>query len=127
MTKRQVWQYRCEFCKKKTYTISSMRTHETHCTANPSRVCRMHKHFDDPQPTIPVLLDAIKANAPIEKRIKMVRELASNCPMCILAAIRQSGICRWDGDPEFIAPETGFDFKKEIKAFWNVIDEENAC
>lgn len=44
--------------------------------------------------------------------------------MCMLAAIRASGIEKWDGDPESApAINLNFNFKKELESFWNTIND----
>lgn len=41
MRQKKIWRYYCEFCKKSGCGKPQMRTHETHCTMNPDRICRV--------------------------------------------------------------------------------------
>ena len=55
-----------------------------------------------------------------------LRAAADNCPACILAGLRQSGIQReWAerGDDGYEAPRVEFDFRAEVAKFWK---ERNA-
>ncbi len=126
MTKKQVWRYFCEFCGKGSLSGGHMGRHEKHCTANPSRICRFHALMGEGvQASMKELLAAVDTKLP-DCGIGQVRELAAHCPMCILATIRQSGIAKWDGDPESQPRELGFDFKAEVKAAWDTINEAKA-
>lgn len=122
MTKKQVWRYFCDHCKKGGLSAGHMKNHEKHCTANPERICRMHKYFEEPQVPMSDMLTALRVR-PIEMAMNRLRHITNDCPMCILSAIRQSGIGKWDGDPESQSPDTGFDFKKELTAHWETINE----
>jgi hypothetical protein len=55
------------------------------------------------------------------------REVCGNCPCCILAAVRQSGLCKGHADEEgYTEPVIGeeqFNFKEELASMWA---EENA-
>lgn len=108
MTKKQVWQYRCNFCGKKRYREHAMKIHEAGCTMNPDRVCRMHKFCEDSQKPMQEMIEAISISNH-EEGFKKLRELVDGCPVCILAALRQSKSYEFD-----------FDFKKECTEFWNM-------
>ena len=41
VTRRQVWQYRCEFCGKRNLSAASISRHEKRCVKNPARECSM--------------------------------------------------------------------------------------
>lgn len=125
MTKKQVWRYECEFCGKKGLSAGHMKAHEASCTANPARVCRMHVNYALPQKPMPELRAALNTNLP-DCGLKALRELTDNCPMCILATIRQSGAFKWDGDPESPPPTIDFDFKAEVKSAWDTINDAKA-
>lgn len=58
-----------------------------------------------------------------DKSLRKLRELADGCPVCILAALRQSKVQRWDGDPESVPPSFDFNFKAECKAIFARINE----
>jgi hypothetical protein len=53
------------------------------------------------------LLSAVERDAKLVK----LREVAHNCPACILAALRQSGIQQFDGEGAPFEPD--FNFKSE--------------
>ena len=124
MTKRQTWQYRCDFCGKRGLSASHMTVHERHCTANPNRICRFHLRFAGGHPEksageMASLFSSLKPNYGMSD----VRAAAEECPVCILAAIRQSGIQKWDGDPESPDVDLKFDFKAEMKTAWDAIND----
>lgn len=125
MTKKQVWRYFCEFCGKGSLSGGHMRAHEKHCTANPNRICRMHKYFDVPQCPMEDLIEALAQN-PNDHGLADLRKLAGGCPICILAAIRQSGICKWDGDPTNPPVDLSFNFKFELAEAWKAINDAAA-
>lgn len=84
-TKRRLVYY-CEFCKKYKLTPQSMVIHETHCTLNPDRICRMPGCRD------------------------------GNCPLCDFARARQNGWKTgdwmfWDGS----TGKEGRDLKEEVR------------
>lgn len=124
MTKKQVWRYACDFCGKKSLSSGHMKTHEKHCTANPNRECRMCKHFCGDGYSVAGLSALLDANAPPDYGLLALREKTDGCPMCMLAAIRQSGICKWDTakNPHPVL-DLPFNFRKEVADFWA---EENA-
>lgn len=123
MTKKQVWRYYCEFCKKGSLSGGHMGSHEKYCTANPNRICRMHPLVTDRLQASMLEMRAALSTASPDHGMSKLRQLAEDCPMCILAAIRQSGIAKWDGDPENPPPDLGFDFKKELAAAWETIND----
>jgi hypothetical protein len=127
MRRIQVWRYICDHCGKRNLSGGHMRTHEKGCTANPQRTCRFHPHLsDEPQRPMSELLEVLGA-AP-DFGMSELRRRAANCPMCILSAIRQSGIIqKWDGDPESQPIALGFDFKAELKAAWQTINDANGA
>jgi hypothetical protein len=60
-----------------------------------------------------------------------LKEAASNCPNCILAALRQSGlgIGRLEEDEDgkkYIEPQIQWDYKEASAAFWANVNEA-AC
>jgi hypothetical protein len=146
MKRKQVWQYSCDFCKKKKLSASAMSTHEKHCTMNPNRFCRMcDKNENATQRPLAELIallpsrqiltatkveqaEAIKwgcqweythdAEKIVNAALPALREATDNCPACIMAAIRQAGIN--------IPIASDFHFAEEVKTFWDKINEENA-
>lgn len=145
MKSKKVTQYQCEFCDKKGLSASHIASHEKHCTMNPKRVCRVCKMDHEGQTaTGQVPIETLLAILPEPSTLKKVvwteisktiewdsdavlqamqtaipqlRKISSNCPACILAALRQKGFC---------IPTTGFNFKAEMEAIWDYINDSRA-
>ena len=124
MKTKRVLRYYCEFCKKSGGVKRAMEKHEKHCTMNPDRECRMCETESIPQVPMQQLLESL---GPLEQSenewgnlvtipgdVEGVREL-TECPACILAAIRQSGQ---------VAYMYNFDYKAECEMFWVRINRE---
>jgi hypothetical protein len=132
MTSRKVTQYKCDFCGKRKYSSPAMKKHEKHCTLNPNRSCRMcdivhvkhnmgellailpppiRKENDEWGDNVTLL-----NRTEIETALVELRELADECPACILAALRQKGIHPMS--------ESGYDYAKERKEFWEYQNRE---
>jgi hypothetical protein len=101
--------------------------HEQGCTANPERLCRLHPHVtgEDEKLARPVseLLSLLAAhNNDADHGLSALRGAAEDCPCCILAALRQSGLCKGYADEDgYTPPRIGqeqFDFKKELAQIW---------
>lgn len=115
------WRYYCDFCPKSGASGGHMKAHERSCCRNPERVCGMCEKAHLDQQPIAELIEALKS-----EDVKGLRETASGCPACMLAAIIQSGIQQpWNGedDPGF---RVEFDFKAESESFWADVHEEEA-
>ena len=139
MRKKQVWRYFCEFCKKSGCSGGHLRRHEETCTANPARACRMCRPgvavLDPPTAKLVAILTEPGENTTEawEEKMERLRDLAQECPACILAAIRQSGVQKKsDQDEPGGSPEDpmywstamangatclGFHFKNERDAY----------
>jgi hypothetical protein len=121
-----VWRYACEFCKKSGCSAFHIRKHERGCTANPNRVCGLCAHVGKEQRPINDLVAAVRVVTADGDRvvdIQGLRDITGNCPACILAALRQSNVMKWDGDPEDVPPRTDFDFKTEMKSWWSELND----
>jgi hypothetical protein len=129
MKKFKAWRYKCDFCGKNGRSGRHMRNHEFYCTSNPNRICRVHAFVtgnrDDAaiHPVAP-LIEALRSGQQDgDHGLARLREAAEDCPACILAAIRQSGLCRGYGDEEGYTPpaigQKQFDFKKEMAEIFN--------
>lgn len=125
MTKKQVWRYRCGFCKKAGLRGFWIQKHETGCTANPDRTCGLCVHADKQQRPIVELLACVSTEKE-QYGLSELRTLTEDCPACILAAIRQSGILKWDGDPGHPPRHLDFVFKDELARFWEARNESGA-
>ena len=140
MITKKVNRYYCEFCKKSGGNAGYIKKHEMSCTLNPHRICRVCQmdHGDwaqkekrqSPLITLIELLpdpnlyhrdDEIATwftsglTDAVNKVLPKIRELSSNCPACILAAIRQKGIP--------VPMVTDFSFTKEMKEIWDEIND----
>lgn len=142
MRTKRVNRYYCDFCKKAGQSKPSMERHESGCTLNPNRVCRVCK-MDRPefargearQRPIAELLALLPAHSElfevegdyangyfppsatpvVNAALPALREACGNCPACILAALRQAKI------PVPVA--TDFDFTAEMKKCWDSVNE----
>jgi len=147
MTRKRVWRYYCEHCKKSGGSAYHLREHEKHCTGNPERecrVCQMDRADVDrgegeqrPMAELLAVLPEPKAlwwdpgsklyrnygqyekwkAEQLADAMERLRELTQNCPACIFAALRQKG---------FHTSEAGFDYKAEMDEIWKEIRFCNA-
>jgi hypothetical protein len=94
-------QYYCDFCKKSGASKFHLANHEKHCTGNPDRECRMCVELNGGQEnSLTELIEALGNGG--EEGLSRLKEAANNCPMCILSALKQSGINEIDektGEP----------------------------
>jgi len=132
MKVKRVLRYYCEFCKKSGGGKAAMIKHEKHCTMNPDRECRMCPEDDpaDLKELIALLPDPNEhieyneyggtylnqhLNTLVEDAMIEIRKL-TDCPACILSALRQKGIP--------VPLVTTFDYRKESKAYLSERDNE---
>ena len=105
MIKKKVWRYYCEHCKKCKGTAVSMRLHEDHCTLNPRRACRLCDCSDTSEELKKAV--AYLTSVSIEREtfgfkeitfadkaatLKELRRIMDDCPICMFAAMRQTGV-----------------------------------
>lgn len=124
--------YYCGFCKKHGLSAGVISKHEKYCTANPKRECRMCKKITPDQ--INGIIEGFKKTFTIKKELvwsdhidenveqesviwtgapvtlKEIRYIVKDCPNCILAVLRQTGMNR-----EIFGLEN-FDYKEEFIA-----------
>lgn len=122
MRKVMRWRYYCDHCKRSGGSGGHMAKHEKGCTNNPARVCGLCLHSSNEQASIEALKAAWATS------FKALRELAGECPACILAAMRQGpgpdgGAGFWSDSDERFEGLRDWDFRAELKAFW---EEENS-
>jgi hypothetical protein len=144
MKVKKVNRYYCEFCKKSGCSGGHIAKHEKHCTMNPNRICRMCKVFEvEPADMLDMLgvlpnpadydledvssgtgevwgshMDARELfDMDIDATMPKLREIANDCPVCILAALRQKGIP--------VPLVESFDYKKELTEAWSCINENH--
>lgn len=129
MTRKPAWRYICDFCGKSNHSGGHMARHERSCTANPNRVCRLHEHCEDTQlPTAELanILLKHRADGLWDQAIQELRLAASGCPACMLSAIRHSKMqtpTEYDGEGIVEGFSFPFNFKEEMKAFWDAIND----
>lgn len=127
--------YYCDFCEKGGrlkgfWTLPAITKHERGCTANPNRICGLcsivaeSSNMTSTQRPIADLVACLSKEKE-DFGMKELRELADECPACILAAIRQSGLQQSYADEDGFAPglNFNFDFKAELLEFWNAQNE----
>lgn len=126
------WRYYCDFCKKAGQSGFHMKNHESSCTMNPQRQCKLCAHLNGgngtPLPEMLALLpdpaqfidrvpsgdfydsydDDERLRAAVHASLPALRELTEDCPVCILAALRQRGIP--------VPVVTAFNFTEEMKS-----------
>ncbi len=131
--------YYCEFCKKSGGHAGYMRKHESRCTLNPDRQCGFCGLVEDwVQPKMEIMLDVLpdisiftididtdfplydsdKVTKSSNEALEELRKI-SDCPGCIMAAIRQKGIP--------VPLVTDFNFKEESKRAWSDFNESQSC
>lgn len=111
MRTKRVNRYYCDHCRKGSCGKASMVKHEQRCVRNPDRVCGFCRHAGHEQKPLPQLIESLSED------LKDIRTLAEDCPGCILAAIVQSGH-QHPPDSEDPGFYYNFDFKAEVKTFW---------
>jgi len=126
MTKKQCWRYKCDFCGRVGYSGGHMKRHEIGCTANKDRICRMPIH--DGGGIVRGRVETLAAHLNRWKEgfgMHELRDDCENCPACILAAIRCSGIQKYepDEDGENTGPDLKFNFKEELASMWQTIND----
>lgn len=127
--------YYCEFCSK--HSLRPLTSHELHCTLNPNRECGMCSRILSLTPIIKKWKKTVEEIRPeIEKRFdhygnvpkelmdkihysKIQEDLGLDCPACTLAIIRMSGLAH------LIPHGTEFDFKEQVKKWWEEKNEED--
>ena len=112
MTKKKVWRYYCQYCKKSGCSGGIIAKHEGSCTNNPSRKCAACKLAQLEQRPMPDLVAAIRDG------IEKCKEVAEGCPMCILSAIRQSKL--QDKNVNEVPVWIDWDFQKARQEFFDI-------
>ncbi len=135
MIKHKVWRFYCEFCGRGSCSGGHIAKHERGCTANPNRECGICKAAGLVQHPMKELIIALLSGkqltlsnaADYQSGMRALRNMTEDCPACILAAIRQSGIQRraddWKEGDE-CPPDLKFDFKKELGEFWQEYQDD---
>lgn len=144
MRTKRMLRYFCDYCSKSGGRRDSMRKHESGCTLNPNRRCKMcalmHEWVnDDERASLKELIQIIddahftmpQLNG--DKILELIRK-KTDCPACTLAAIRQSKANQYDecdNTSTLWIPE--FSFKKESEKVMGIAfsnqraDTERLC
>lgn len=125
MTRRQVWQYRCDHCGKRNLSAANISKHEKHCTKNPDRVCRMCAASGGEQLSLAELAACVDISLP-DEGYKQLCVAAGYCPACILATLQMCGAYRpgytlMNGTMYAVMglPTSPFDWKRACKSWWD--------
>lgn len=110
----------CDHCKKSTGTKHSMAKHESGCTLNPNRKCRVCELNGEAQLSMPEL------QAAFDNGFSALREACHDCPVCILATSRQF----YQASEGWASSESPrdcgeWDFKTAMKEFWVSYNKEH--
>lgn len=125
MKTKKVNRYYCDFCKKSGCSGGHMKKHEIHCTMNPNRACRVCLLLGVHQQPMSELLatlpkpasynfDPLEAFEGVTLAMPLLRRKANNCPACILATLRQSGLIGI----------TYIDYKQEMRDIFASYDDK---
>ena len=100
MHSKRLIRYYCDHCHKGMFRAKTMPKHERHCTKNLYRICRVCVLMGNSQPNLLRLVNFLKEqmhgdnsitqNGDIGEILIKLKEMAGNCPACVLSAIRQS-------------------------------------
>lgn len=104
--------YYCEYCKKSGGSAGHIQKHESSCTNNPDRECRMCRFMENIQTPLQELINLLPSesefvtegeygktlnfsamNKAIGAVLPTLKEKAGDCPCCIFAALRQTYEC----------------------------------
>ena len=118
--------YYCDYCKKRSLSASAMTVHESHCTANPHRKCRLCRESFD----IATYTEQLKARFEIieveddygitRHEIKWngdhitlaeIEKFTNGCPNCTFAILRQTKL-------NYSVFGFNYDYKKELNEYW---------
>jgi hypothetical protein len=102
-----------------------MERHEAGCTANLNRICKLHAYVTNhPAPPVSESLALLATHyGNKDYGLAELRAFVEDCPACILAALRQSGLCKGYADEEGHSPprigSEQFNFKEELSEMWS--------
>jgi hypothetical protein len=139
MKRKKVWRYYCEHCKKSGCSGGHIKKHETGCTLNPDRVCKMCSIAEEeqrPMASLIAVFAPLKAVplpdnglgvteyqqpvAELEAAVKKLDEMAGGCPACMLAAARL-------GEKASPGLSIDIDFARRRREFWDDRNEAEAA
>lgn len=113
-------QYYCDFCRKSSGHAGHMRRHESACTGNPNRVCKMCVRLGvEQRPLADIVADVRAVKVPTTtsnyyerdaRIVEALRKATSGCPACMLA------VMRFD-----VSLSAEWNFQEEMSAAWDRI------
>ena len=130
--------YYCDYCKKRSLSAAHMNKHETGCTANPDRYCKLCYGNEMGQHDIRQITEQLKTRFEIIETqgeygteltakwnaepitLTEIQKSVDDCPNCTLAILRQTGLNRY---PFEISDK--FDYKKERDEWFNGLIKES--
>ncbi len=105
--------YYCDFCKRHGLVRAAMLSHEDRCTLNPQRLCKWHEPRKSP--SVGMLAADLRAYVSLTKDLlDELSDAVDGCPMCQLAALRQSGL-DFHGGPS--GTEARFDYDAAVAEY----------
>ena len=117
--------YYCDHCGKGNGSPSYMRRHESGCTLNPNRVCKMCIEEQAPMADLIAVLD--------EHGFDAMCEAANHCPACILSVLRPLNAVDAELGPITLGPQDGrqdWSYAKARESWWadvNQARDEGYC
>lgn len=117
----------CDHCGRHRLSRRAIADHEPTCTLNPARACKWHA---SPEPDDSVdagaLAVALRERAPLAKGdVEWLRAQVDECPACVLAALRQSGV---EYHYDAATGDRLFDYGEQVERFraWEREEEQRA-
>lgn len=111
MKEKKVTRYSCEFCRRVAYKRPTMAAHESGCTNNPNRICKLCERIGEEQTALEILLE----NA---GQVDELRKVANGCPACMLTGVRAYNK---DAEEDQFA---WIDYKAEHERYWGDVNED---
>lgn len=128
MRTKKVTRHYCDFCSKGMFRKPQMVQHEVSCTKNPARTCLFCSLCEYQPAELSAMVKFAKEHSEGyddndwssmgEKDLAELRRMADGCPLCMLAALRQSNVY---ADTRF------FNLKAELKSVWSDINARPEC
>ncbi len=116
--------YYCDHCNKGNGSPSAMKRHESGCTNNPHRVCRMCAVGEVEQVTPYDLVKLLDLEG-----FKAMCGAANQCPACILATLRRRFVQGEFGEPLVSGPDDGrneWSYAQAKTLWWDSFNSDRA-
>jgi hypothetical protein len=109
---KRVRRFICEFCHHGWFKEKLCLAHEKRCVQNPSRVCGFCENHEITQCPLFILVAMLEEDG---LDIDKLREIARECPMCMLAAVM--AVNKKEGWRRTSEEFYYFDYAKELRLF----------